>query len=1320
MGHGESFEHFRKRIQRECLAFDRTRLMRAFHSLRDAQRTGRPCDERQLKLEIDIEESCARLAARKDKLPQPTYADNLPVCQRREEIRNAIRDHQVIVLCGETGSGKTTQIPKICLELGRGVSGLIGHTQPRRVAARSVARRIAEELKTSLGELVGYKVRFLDHTRHEGYIKLMTDGILLAETQGDRLLQQYDTIIIDEAHERSLNIDFLLGYLKQILPKRPDLKIIIMSATIDPERFSKHFDNAPIVEVSGRTFPVEYRYRPVLDQTNEDAVDRDRTMQEAILDAVDELTQGDIRADGAEGSRSTGDILIFLSGEREIRETAESLRKHHPPETEILPMFARLSASEQDKVFKSHRGRRIVLATNVAETSLTVPGVRYVIDPGFARMSRYSRHTKVQRLPIEPISQASANQRAGRCGRVASGICVRLYSETDFVARDEFTDPEIVRSNLAGVILQMKSLRLGKVEQFPFIEPPDGRLIRDGYQTLYELGAIDEQDSLTPVGQALARLPVDPRIGRMLFAASSEKCLSEILIIASALSIQDPRERPMDHADAADQSHAEFRDTQSDFLAYVNMWEFYHEQVRHLSRSKLRKLCKKRFLSYLRMREWEDIYKQLKTLMRELGHQLNEKPAEYDNIHKALLTGLLSNIGFRKEKYEYTGARGTKFNIFPGSSQFSERPRWVTSAELVRTTKLYARTVARIKPEWIEDVAPHLIKKSYNNEQWSEQSAHVTAIERVSLWGLPVVETRRVHYGPIAPIESRRLFIHHALVLDEYRTKAKWAKNNRKMVEQALDLRDRTRRHDLLYDDSLRFDFFDRIVPAGIYNGPLFEKWRREAESEDHRLLHMSLADVLGEDPDADVAHLYPDHFVAHGSTFRLRYHYEPGAITDGVTVTIPVEALSSLSNHVFEWIIPGYLNEKVRFLIRSLPKGYRTAFQPASDFAEAFIDQNTNVPDHALTKAIVDFAKQRMGVAIPIDAFRTDELPDYLLMRFRVVDRKGKPLAAGRDLEKIRHTLQPEIAKALNRISDSVYNRDGVRKWDFGDLPESIEVKRRSMLVRAYPAIVDQEKAVALRLFQSCGEAESHMRSGLRRLAMLELGRDLTAQAKNLPHLGEMSIHFTTLGPSSELRTELIECIADRAFFGEFDGRPNDWIVRNKKEFDRRLVIAGRRVYPTVSEVCGLSRRILKAYHMVDAKLNDHFPESCDTAIKDIEIQLGHLVRKRFLVNTPWKWLEQYPRYLSGMHHRLSKLARSEFGKDSENTTRVRPFWYACLDVMEQMKKAGKPLPREWVEYRFLVEEFRISIFAQQLGTVVPISAKRLKQKWHQLNQAP
>ncbi len=874
------------------------------------------------KLESQITASIERRAFRQKNIPIPEFENDLPVIERREEIAKAISEHQVIILSGETGSGKTTQLPKICLALGRGVSGMIGHTQPRRIAARTVATRIAEELKTELGDVVGYKVRFHDQVKADrSYVKLMTDGILLAETQNDKFLNQYDTIIIDEAHERSLNIDFLLGYLKQLLPKRPDLKVIITSATIDTARFSEHFNHAPIIEVSGRTFPVEIRYRPPMGDDDEQ---RGYDMVHGIVEAVDELCR--------EGQ---GDILVFLSGERDIRDVSEALRKHHPPKTEILPLLARQSAVEQNRVFKTGGHRRIVLATNVAETSLTVPGIRYVVDPGYARISRYSVRNKVQRLPIEKVSQSSANQRSGRCGRVAAGVAIRLYDEDDFKNRPAFTDPEVLRTNLASVILQMASLRLGEPAKFPFINPPPDKMINDGFRLLEELDAVDKHRQLTATGKQLAQLPIDPRIARMLLAAQKLNCITEVLIIASALSIQDPRERPMDKQQAADEAHNKYKDERSDFLAFIKLWELYHDKKKHLSQNKLRQYCKEHFLSFLRLREWHDIHQQLHVQVSQMGLKANQVPADYQEIHQALLSGLLSNIAVKSDNKEYTGTRNLKLHIFPGSALHKKGPKWVMAAELVETGRLYARIAAKIEPEWIEPVAGDLVRKQYSDPHWEKKPSQVVAFEQVSLYGLPIVPRRRVHFGPIDPVQSNEIFIRDALVQGDWFCRGPFFKHNLKLIENIELLEQKSRRRDVLVDDDVLFEFYKTRIPAHITNGAGFEKWRKKAEQDNPKLLFLTRDDLMQHQADHVTTDSFPDQLLVNRVPLALEYHFEPGKTHDGITQTIPLSLLNQTNPERYEWLVPGLLRDKIMFLLKSLPKTQRRHFIPMPKYAD-------------------------------------------------------------------------------------------------------------------------------------------------------------------------------------------------------------------------------------------------------------------------------------------------------------------------------------------------------------------------------------------------
>ncbi|MGD8484955.1 MAG: ATP-dependent RNA helicase HrpA, partial [Thioalkalispiraceae bacterium] len=1030
----------------QCMVSDRHRLSNRLNKLR----TKPAPDLDSLQLEIDA--SIEKAVQRHNRLPPLTYPA-LPVSEKRDDIIEAIRNNQVVIICGETGSGKTTQLPKLCLEAGRGIYGLIGHTQPRRIAARSVAARIAEELKCEMGTHVGYKIRFSDHTRPDSYIKLMTDGILLAELQKDRFLNQYDTLIIDEAHERSLNIDFLLGYLKILIKKRPELKIIITSATIDPQRFAKHFNDAPVIEVSGRTYPVEVRYRPLLDI--DEQTDRDQIS--AILDATDEL-----------GREGPGDILVFLSGEREIRETAEALRKHHPPHTEILPLYARLGAAEQNRIFAAHGQRRIVLATNVAETSLTVPGIRYVIDTGYARISRYSFRSKVQRLPIEKISQASANQRKGRCGRVAEGICIRLYSEDDFNHRAEFTDAEILRTNLASVILQMESLRLGHVEDFPFVDMPDKRLLKDGYRLLDELQAT-RQRSVTALGRKLARLPVDPRLGHMLLAASDYHALDEVLIIASALSIQDPRERPVEKQQKADEAHSLYQDEDSDFLAYVNLWRFYQDKRHHLSRNKLRKLCQQRFLSYRRMEEWRDIHSQLLTHCKEMKLAVNSEPASYANIHMALLSGLLSQVGMKTDEGDYEGVRNSRFHIFPGSGLFKKKPKWLMCGALIETSRLYAHHVAKIQVEWIESLASHLLKYHYDQPHWSKKTAQVSAWRKATLYGLVINPKQRVNYGPIDPEASRAVFIRHALVLGEYQSHAPFFAHNLSLIEDVEQLEHKSRRLDVMVDEQVLFEFYDQRIPKGIYNGHAFEKWRKQAEKTDPQLLFLSRDAVMQHEAEHVTEAQYPDQLMINGIELALHYHFEPGHELDGVTVDVPLPLLSHLDSSQFEWLVPGLLEDKITALIRALPKSLRKHFVPAPDFARKAIQKlevGRGELITALSQQLASLANSGLSSAQLATELASVELDTHFKMNFRLLDEQQHQLAMSRDLPALQDKYQQKVQRQFSDRARWEIEKDGISGWDFGDLPEVVSSSMNGLEISGYPALVDQGDSVAIRVY--------------------------------------------------------------------------------------------------------------------------------------------------------------------------------------------------------------------------------------------------------------
>ncbi|HZB34379.1 MAG TPA: ATP-dependent RNA helicase HrpA, partial [Streptosporangiaceae bacterium] len=1097
----------------EVMLRDQHRLRRRVEGVRKIKEA-RAKDKVLAEIAGEVAAAEQRVADRRAAVPAITYPPELPVAQKRDEILAAIRDHQVVIVAGETGSGKTTQLPKICLELGRGVLGTIGHTQPRRLAARTVAARIAAELDTELGGAIGWKVRFTDQVGDGTLVKLMTDGILLAELQQDRMLRQYDTLIIDEAHERSLNIDFILGHVRQLLPRRPDLKVIITSATIDPERFSRHFGDAPIIEVSGRMYPVEVRYRPLV-ATEEGEEDRDQI--QAIGDAVRELS--------AEGR---GDILVFLSGEREIRDTADALGKMNLSGTEVVPLFARLSAAEQYRVFQPHRGRRIVLATNVAETSLTVPGIKYVIDPGTARISRYSHRTKVQRLPIEAISQASADQRKGRCGRTSDGICVRLYAEDDFAARPEFTDPEIVRTNLASVILQMTAARLGDIETFPFIDPPDRRNIKDGLQLLHELGALEEGGRITPLGRTLVQLPVDPRLARMIVAAGDNGCVREVLVIAAALSIQDPRERPADRQQAADEKHRRFADPSSDFLAYLNLWRYLRDKQQELSGSQFRRLCKTEFLHYLRVREWQDLYTQLRQVAGRLGVKVETAPADPDKIHISLLAGLLSHIGLMDpERREYEGARGARFAIFPGSALFKKPPRWVMSAELVETSRLWARVNARIQPEWVEPLAGHLVKRSYSEPHWEKARGAVMAVEKVTLYGVPIVAARKVDYGRIDPALSRELFIRHALVEGDWDTRHRFFHDNRRLLGEVEELEHRARRRDILVDDETLFDFYDRRVPADVVSARHFDGWWRKARAREPRLLTfdpgMLVNAAAGEISEAD----YPDFWRQDGLRLRLTYRFdpggsEPGADADGVTVHIPLSVLNQVRAEGFDWQIAGLREELVTELIRSLPKAIRRSFVPAPNFAKAVLGRVTPRQGPILD-AIAKELRSMGGPVISRESWDLARVPDHLKITFRVVDG-DRTIAEGKDLAALKRRLAPEVRATLSHAGTDIERR-GLREWSIGALPRSYEHGG----MKGYPALVDEGDSVAVRVLASEAEQRQAMWRGTRRLLLLNAPSPMRLIQRRLTNQAKLALSHNPHGGVAKLFDDCFACAADR-----------------------------------------------------------------------------------------------------------------------------------------------------------------------------------------------
>ncbi|MFI6209441.1 ATP-dependent RNA helicase HrpA [Streptomyces sp. NPDC051041] len=1289
-------------------------------SLRDAHRLGRRLEgARRIRkpearaavlteIEAEVARAEARMAERRARVPAVTYPEQLPVSQKKNEIADAIRDHQVVIVAGETGSGKTTQIPKICLELGRGVRGMIGHTQPRRIAARTVAERVAEELDTPLGEAVGWKVRFTDQVNPDAtFIKLMTDGILLAEIQTDRELRAYDTIIIDEAHERSLNIDFLLGYLAQLLPKRPDLKVVITSATIDPERFSRHFDDAPIIEVSGRTYPVEVRYRPLLEEDSDDA---DRDQITAITDAVEELM--------AEGP---GDILVFLSGEREIRDTADALAKKQYRSTEILPLYARLSHAEQHRVFQPHTGRRIVLATNVAETSLTVPGIKYVIDPGFARISRYSHRTKVQRLPIEPISQASANQRKGRCGRTSDGICIRLYSEEDFDARPEFTDAEILRTNLASVILQMTAAGLGDIEKFPFIDPPDHRNIRDGVQLLQELGALDPTQKdprkrLTETGRKLAQLPVDPRLARMVLEADKNGCVREVMVIAAALSIQDPRERPADKQTQADQQHARFKDETSDFLAYLNLWRYIREQQKERGSSSFRRMCKQEYLNFLRIREWQDIYTQLRTVAKQMGIHLNDQDAPADRIHVSLLAGLLSHVGMKDvkdgNKNEYLGARNAKFAIFPGSALFRKQPRFVMSAELVETSRLWARVNAKIEPEWVEPLAGHLLKRTYSEPHWEKDQAAVMAYERVTLYGVPIVAQRKVNYGRIDPEVSRELFIRHALVEGDWRTHHKFFADNRRLLTEVEELEHRARRRDILVDDETLFDFYDQRIPEHVVSGAHFDSWWKRKRHEQPDFLDFEREMLINEKAGAVTKADYPDSWRQGNLKFRVTYQFEPGADADGVTVHIPLQVLNQVTDEGFDWQIPGLREELVTELIRSLPKPIRRNYVPAPNYAKAFLERAVPLQE-PLTATMARELKRMVGVPFEADDFDWSKVPDHLKITFRIVDERRRKLAEDKDLEALKLRLKPKARKALSQAAAATASRQGgeslerggLTDWTIGTLTRVFETRRAGQPVKAYPALVDDGPAantVSVRLFDTEAEQAEAMWKGTRRLILRNIPVNPAKFAsEKLTNAQKLALSANPHGSVQALFDDCATAAADK-LIADFGGPAWDEESYRKLYDKVRSEIVDTTVR-TVEQV----RQVLAAWQACERRLKAVRSPALLPNLQDVRGQLDALVKPGFVTETGLRRLPDLVRYLVAADRRLQQMP-TNVQRDTTRMEKVREMQDEYAWLLEQMPQ-GRPVPQQVLDVRWMIEELRVSYFAHALGTAYPVSDKRI-----------
>ena len=1245
------------------------------------------------------------------------YPEELPVSQMRAEILDALRDHQVVVVAGETGSGKTTQLPKMCLELGRGVNGAIGHTQPRRIAARSVAERLAEELDSQVGDLVGYQVRFVDESKPDTRVRVMTDGILLSQMQRDRELRQYDTIIIDEAHERSLNIDFILGYLKQLLPKRPDLKVVITSATIDQARFAQHFATeagpAPVIEVSGRTYPVEVRYRPLErelppSKPEEEPGVEDIDQTTGIVEAAQELWRH-ATADG-----SSQDILVFCSGEREIRDAADALGDvewgRGVGEVEIIPLFARLSAAEQHRVFAPHSGRRIVLSTNVAETSLTVPGIRYVIDTGLARISRYSQRTKVQRLPIEPISQASARQRAGRCGRVAEGICIRLYSEADFEARPEFTDPEILRTNLASVILAMTSLGLGDIARFPFVDAPDARQIKDGLALLDELHAFDtpkgqKRRRLSRIGRTLAQLPVDPRMGRMLVAASENGSLREALIIVAALSIQDPRERPVEFKAQADQQHARFNHEKSDFLTYLNLWRYVREQQQELSSSAFRRLCKREYLHFLRLREWQDLHSQLKSACRSAKLSFNDNAAGEDAIHQALLSGLLSHVGLRdRERRDYQGARNARFSIQPGSTLFRRQPDWVMAGELVETTRLWARTNATVDPAWVEAAAGHLMKRSYSEPHWSRKRAGAVANERVTLYGLPLVAGRTAAYGSIDPETSRELFIRHALVEGDWDTRHAFVQENERLLARLADLEARARRRDLIVDDDTLFDFYDERIPEHIVSGAHFDQWWKKTRREQPDLLHFT-TDFLTTDEASDVDVTdYPKSLRQGKLKFRLTYQFEPGTDADGLTVHIPLAVLNQVDETGFDYLVPGMREELAAAWVKSLPKQLRRNFVPAPDFARRALAQmnaaglDLTVPfTDALADALFDLAKVR----IPSDSWDAEKLPDHLTVTFRVEDSRGKKLREGKDLEALKQALAPKLRQSMSAAAKGL-EQHGLTSWSLGELPKTFEKSTGRSKITGYPAVVDHGDSVSVEVLGSASEAHRASRLGTRRLLLLNTDVPWKRILGLMTNRQKLALGNNPHGSMTALMDDVLAACVDSVVAG-MPGAS----VRNSEQFDQALRTVRQQVAPLVLEAAERLAPVLEQAHEVELKLSRMTSPSHQRLRTWVQQHLTSLIYPGFVAATGFDRLKDLDRYMRALVERLEK-APADPARDADRQ-----------DLMEVVRSeyaqmiAGLPAHRrqddDVVAIGWMIEELAVSQFAQRLGTAYPVSEKRI-----------
>lgn len=1265
---------------------------------------GKPVDRMLAGIQNTLEQSVEQVNQRRLQLKSIEFPD-LPISQKRDEISRAIADNQVVVVAGETGSGKTTQLPKICLDLGLGIKGRIGHTQPRRLAARTVASRIAEELHCELGSTVGYQVRFTEQANENTLVKLMTDGILLAETQHDPLLSQYEVLIIDEAHERSLNIDFLLGYLKRILPQRPDLKVIVTSATIDLESFSKHFDDAPIIEVSGRTYPVDVLYRPLNEAEENDGIDQ----PQGILNAVDELIHIE-----RQSGRPVGDILVFLSGEREIRETADFLRKAELKNCQILPLYARLSVAEQNKIFHENRqvGRRIVLSTNVAETSLTVPGIRYVIDPGYARISRYSYRSKVQRLPVEAVSQASANQRKGRCGRVAEGVCIRLYSEEDFLSRPEFTDAEIRRTNLAAVILQMLNLGLGDITQFPFLDAPDNRFINDGFKLLEELGAVGDKRQLTKVGRQLGKLPIDPRIARMVIEAAKQGALREVLIIASALSVQDPRERPHDKKQASDEKHRSYAHEESDFLTMVNLWDLYEEQRQELSQNQLRKFCQKNYLAFMRMREWRDVHRQLHIICKQLGYSENQDVASYEQVHRSLLSGLLGHIGSKQENKEYLGARNRRFFIFPASGLYKRSPKWIMAAELVETSRLFARMVARVEPAWIEPLAGHLVKRSYLEPHWEKKRAQVVASEQVTLYGLVIVAKRTVHYGSIDPVVSHDIFIRSGLVEGELHSRAKCLQHNRSLLHGVEKLEAKVRRRDLLVDEEQLYQFyFDKLAQLDgghVVNGKGFEHWRKNVEAADDRALFMSEEDILQRSVDHVSEDYYPDKLLDKGMALKLKYQFEPGRVDDGLTIGVPIPLLKQLPLQRLEWLVPGMLHEKCSAILKGLPKQVRKNFVPIPNYVDAFVE-TVNFGEGDLHEALANYLRRRTGVVLDTAQLKAVALDDHLKTNIKLLQSSGKQIAQSRDWDELCDKYGEQAEEAVLEDSSAQWGRSGISQWDFGDLSPSIKLRQAGGIeVEAYPALVDKETSVDLTLMMSSVMAARSSINAVARLYLFKLKEQIRMLRGKLPDIDRSIIYGAGLFDKKTLENHIFLQAARQVFLLD------ESLPRDNAEFEQRWHCYRDRFVDTAAKLAKFVFDSHQRFHQIQKKFKGKVDLAAVNILNDMKQQLSGLIHKNYLIDSNWDRLKEFKRYLGGIELRLEKYQR-DINQQRFYSEQLADFWQIYQKRLELHRKQDIA-DVELDNFRWMLEEYRISLFAQQLGTRLTVSEKRLKQQWQKV----